>query len=296
MARVTRFRGDSGNVVVAHEDITERKQAKVRLQLAASVFSHAREGIMITDPDSAIIDVNDAFTAITGYSREDAVGQTPRLLQSGRQAPDYYAAMWKALNETGHWSGEVWNRRKSGELYAAMQTVSAVSDADGKTQNYVALFTDITVMKAHQQQLERTAYFDALTGLPNRVLLADRLQQAMLQSHRRRRSLALVFIDLDGFKSVNEFVAVLVDLEQAQDCEPVLMRSLRAAADPVAMDDAILQVTASMGVTVYPQDSVDADSLMRHADQAKYRAKQAGRNRYCRFDPTHFTLPPGRPQ
>lgn len=331
MARVTRFRGDSGNLVVAHEDITERKQAKARLQLAASVFSHAREGIMITDSDSAIVDVNDTFTAITGYSRQDAVGQTPRLLQSGRQAPDYYVAMWKALNETGHWSGEVWNRRKSGELYAAMQTVSAVGDADGKTQNYVALFTDISVMKTYQQQLERTAHFDALTGLPNRVLLADRLQQAMLQSHRRRRSLAVVFIDLDGFKAVNdthghsagdellvglaqhmktalrdgdtlariggdEFVALLVDLEQAQDCEPVLRRLLRAAAEPVAMDDATIQVTASMGVTIYPQDSVDADSLMRHADQAMYRAKQAGRNRYCRFDLTHFTLSLGRSQ
>jgi diguanylate cyclase (GGDEF)-like protein/PAS domain S-box-containing protein len=290
-----------------------------KLQLAASVFTHAREGIMITDARGSIVDVNETFTRITGFSREEALGQNPRMLNSGRQPPEYYAAMWRALLETGHWNGEVWNRRKDGEVYAEMQTVSAVRDAAGNTQNYVALFSDITPMKAHQQQLEHIAHYDALTHLPNRVLLADRLQQAILQSQRRRHSLAVVFLDLDGFKSVNdrhghavgdtllialaqrmkaslregdtlarmggdEFVVILVDLEQAQDCDPVLERLLLAVSAPFESGSAVLQVSASMGVTIYPQDGSDADLLMRHADQAMYAAKQAGKNRYHLFD------------
>ena len=289
-----------------------------QLQLAASVFTHAREGIMITDAKGTIVDVNETFTRITGFSREDALGHNPRMLNSGRQPPEYYAAMWRALLETGQWSGEVWNRRKDGEVYAEMQTVSAVRDADGHTQNYVALFSDITSMKEHQRQLEHIAHFDALTHLPNRVLLADRLQQAIHQSQRRRHSLAVVFLDLDGFKAVNdryghdvgdtllialaqrmkaalregdtlarmggdEFVAILVDLEHARDCDPVLERLLLAASEPFDAGTAALQVSASMGVTIYRQDGSDADLLMRHADHAMYAAKQAGKNRYHLF-------------
>ncbi|MDC8758495.1 EAL domain-containing protein [Janthinobacterium fluminis] len=293
--------------------------AEARLQLAASVFTHAREGIMITDADGIIIEVNDTFTRITGYSHQEALGQTPRILNSGRQPPDYYAAMWRALIDTGHWDGEAWNRRKNGEVHAEMITISAVRDAAGKTQNYVALFTDITPFKEHQRQLEYIAHYDALTGLPNRVLLADRLQHALAQSQRRSQSLALVYLDLDGFKAVNdhhghqigdallvtlsqrmqaalregdtiariggdEFVAVLVDLDRPQDCEPVLERLLRAAADPVQVEQQALRVSASIGVTLYPRDGADADLLMRHADQAMYLAKQAGKNRYHLFD------------
>ena len=290
-----------------------------KLQLAASVFTHAREGIMITDANGTIVDVNETFTRITGFSREEALGQNPRILNSGRQAPEYYAAMWQALQDSGQWSGEVWNRRKDGEVYAEMQTVSAVRDSAGQTQNYVALFSDISLMKAHQQQLEHIAHYDALTHLPNRVLLADRLQHAIRQCQRRRHSLAVVFLDLDGFKAVNdrhghavgdsllialaqrmkaalregdtlarmggdEFVAILVDLEQAQDCSPVLDRLLLAASSPFEVGATVLQVSASMGLTIYPQDGSDADLLIRHADQAMYTAKQAGRNRYHTFD------------
>ena len=302
----------------------DKTKAETRLQLAASVFDHAREGIMITDASGTIIEVNDTFTHITGYSREEALGQNPRILHSGQHGPEFYAAMWQALTQHGHWTGEMWNRRKNGEVYAEMQTVSAVRDADGKVQNYVSLFTDITPMKEHQQQLEHIAHYDALTGLPNRVLLADRLHQAMIQSQRRGLSLAVVYLDLDGFKSVNdqyghdigdkllialalrmktalrdgdtlariggdEFVAVLVDLEHHQDCEPVLSRLLRAAAEPVEMDNAVQQVSASIGVTIYPRDGADADQLMRHADQAMYVAKQTGKNRYHLFDVEHDT-------
>jgi diguanylate cyclase (GGDEF)-like protein/PAS domain S-box-containing protein len=304
-------------------DITERKRAQEKLQLSASVFTHSREGITITDVDGTILDVNDAFVRITGYSREEAVGQNPRIRHSGRQSADFYIAMWKSLNETGQWSGEIWNRRKNGEVYPELLTISAVRDPEGKTLHYVALFTDITPMKAHQTQLEHIAHFDTLTSLPNRVLLADRLQQAMAQSQRRGRSIAVAYLDLDGFKAVNdkhghdvgdgllvvlaqrmkaalrdgdtlariggdEFVAVLVDLVRQQDFEPVLARLLEAAADPVvstvAQGDVVLQVSASMGVTLFPQDGVDADVLLRHADQAMYAAKEAGKNRYHIFD------------
>ncbi len=300
----------------------DNTKAEARLQLAASVFNHAREGIVITDASGTIIEINDTFTHITGYSREEVIGQNPRLLQSGQHGPEFYAAMWKTITQHGHWTGEMWNRRKNGEVYAAMETISAVRDADGKTQKYVSLFTDITPMKEHQQQLEHIAHYDALTGLPNRVLLADRLQQAMIQSQRRGLSLAVAYLDLDGFKSVNdqygheigdkllialalrmktalrdgdtlariggdEFVAVLVDLEHHQDCEPVLSRLLQAAAEPVEMDSAIQQVSASIGVTIYPRDGADADQLMRHADQAMYVAKQTGKNRYHLFDVEH---------
>ncbi len=301
------------------EDISTRKQAEAKLQLAASVFSHAREGIMITDAFSTIVEVNDTFCHVTGYSREEALGKKPSFLHSGRQAQSFYAMMWDELNAKGYWSGEVWNRRKNGQTYAEMLTISAVHDNTGKIQNYVALFTDITSIKEHQQQLELIAHFDMLTGLPNRVLLTDRLQQAMVQCERRSQSLAVLYIDLDGFKAVNdcyghdmgdqlliavskrlkdalregdtlsriggdEFIAVLVDLDQINEFEPVLERLLKAAAKPVTINQFSLQVSASIGITLYPHDKADTDQLLRHADQAMYISKQAGKNRYHVFD------------
>ncbi|MCQ8102798.1 EAL domain-containing protein [Methylomonas sp. SURF-2] len=319
------FRDELGKtlgLIGVARDVTERKQADHKLQLAASVFTHAREGIMIADASGTIIDVNETFSRITGYSREEVVGKNPRILQSGRQDADFYAIMWKALLEKGHWYGEIWNRHKNGKVFAEMITISAVADASGQARNYVALFTDITQMKAHQQELEHIAHYDALTGLPNRVLLTDRLQQAMLQSERRNQSLAVVYLDLDGFKAVNdnydhqigdelliaiarrmkealregdtlariggdEFVAILVDLQQIADCEPVLARLLRAASSPIRLADTEMRLSASIGVTLYPRDNADADQLIRHADQAMYLAKQDGKDRYHLFDIEH---------
>ena len=296
-------------------DISERKQSQAKLLLAASVFDHAGEGIIITDAAGTIVDVNGAFTHITGYLREDAIGQNPRMLNSGRQDAAFYEAMWRSLTEQGHWSGEVWNRRKNGELYAELIAISAVRDGQGSTQHYVALFSDISGIKAHQSQLEHIAHFDALTNLPNRVLLADRLQQAMAQAQRRRQQLAVVYLDLDGFKAVNdhhghqtgdqmlitlaqrmkevlregdtlarmggdEFVAVLIDLQDTSTCVPLLGRLLAAAAEPVQTSELSMQVSASLGVTLYPQaHDIDADQLLRQADQAMYQAKLAGKNR-----------------
>ena len=309
---------DEGTIWI-FEDITAQKDVETRLRLAANVFTHAREGIMITDAAGSIVDVNETFCAITGYTRDEVLGQNPRMLKSGVQSADFYASIWKSLLEKDHWYGEIWNRRKNGEVFAEMQTISAIRDAQGVTQHYLSLFSDITPLKMHEQELERIAHYDALTRLPNRVLLADRLRQGLLQSQRHNHSLAVVFLDLDGFKTVNdlyghaagdrllieisqrmkgalregdtlsriggdEFVAILSDLEKVQNCEPVLARMLQAASAPVVHDGHILQVSASMGVTLYPQDGEDADLLMRHADQAMYTAKQAGKNRYHMFD------------
>ena len=301
-------------------DISERRLAEDRLQLFASVFTHSREGIMITAADGAIIEVNQAFARITGYARAEVLGKNPRVLSSGRQDAAFYAAMWRDLAQQGHWQGEVWNRRKSGEVYATMQTVSAVRDRRGVTQQYLALFSDITALKEQQEQLERIAHFDVLTGLPNRSLLADRLHQSMAQAQRRNQSLAVAFLDLDGFKAVNdqhghgagdqllialaahmkqalregdtlarlggdEFVAVLLDLSDVESSLPTLARLLAAAAQVVPIGALELQVSASIGVTFYPQrEDVDADQLLRQADQAMYQAKLAGKNRYHVFD------------
>jgi diguanylate cyclase (GGDEF)-like protein/PAS domain S-box-containing protein len=186
------------------QDITERKRKEEKIRLAASVFTHAREGITIANADGIIIDVNEAFTRITGYGREEVIGQNPRILQSGRQDRAFYESMWRDLTGPGHWSSEIWNKRKNGEVYAELLTISAVRDAQGNTQNYVALFSDITGIKEQQSQLEHIAHFDALTNLPNRRMLEDRLNQAMATSKRNGLYGALMFLDLDNFKPLND--------------------------------------------------------------------------------------------
>ena len=306
--------------VFSFTDISENKARESRLKLAASVFSHAHEGIVITDAEGNIVDVNTTFSRITGYTREEAVGQNPRFLKSGRQSEDFYRAMWSELVARGHWEGEVWNRHKNGRLYAERLSITAVQDVIDASLHYVALISDITELKEHQQRLERMAHYDALTGVPNRVLLADRLNLAIAQARRHKRGLALVYLDIDGFKEVNdihghetgdqllitlahrlrdalregdtlarlggdEFVAVLTDLGGRDECELILTRLLNAAATPIDVRQNTFQLSASLGVTLFPQDGGDADTLLRHADQAMYQAKQAGKNRYHLFDP-----------
>ena len=303
-------------------DVTARKKAEESQKLAASVFTHAREGITITNAAGTIIDVNETFCKITGYAREEVLGKNPRILKSGRQGSEFYKAMWTSLLNNRYWRGEIWNQRKNGELFAEHLTISAVCDDRDHVQHYVALFTDITHIKEHQHQLEHMAYYDVLTGLPNRTLLSDRLRHAMRLNDRRERSVAVAYLDLDDFKIINdthghaagdeflvkltermksalrdgdtlarlggdEFVAVLVDIEKLEDCEPVLSRLLTAATEIVFVDDKALNVSASIGVTLYPQDGVDADQLLRHADQAMYTAKQLGKNQYHLFDVHH---------
>ncbi len=300
-------------------DITERKLAEEKLLLAATVFEHAREGIVITDAAGRIVEVNETFSHITGYARAEALGRAARMLRSTKHRPEFYTALWRDLISSGYWSGEVWMEAQAGQVFAAMLTVSAVKDGLGRTQNLVALFTDITQSKAQQRQLERIAHFDALTGLPNRVLLAEQLLKSIAQCGARELSLAVAYLDLDGFKAINdrhghsvgdalliavstrmkavlregdilariggdEFVAVLSRLDQPRDCEQALARLLEAASEPVTVGELSLKVSASIGVASFPQDGTDPDRLMRHADQAMYLAKQAGKNRFHRFD------------
>lgn len=313
-----------------HQNINARKLAEERLKLAASVFTHAREGIVMMTADGTIIDINDAFTQITGYSREEALGRDPQLWRSDHHPEDFYTTLWRRLIDQGCWSGELWNRRKNGEAYAALLTISAVYDDQGQVLHYVALFTDITQLKEHQHRLEHLAHYDALTTLPNRTLLAHQLQQAMVQAHRTGRQVAVVYLDLDGFKAINdrhghqagdqllivqalrirqllragdtlarlggdEFVAVLVDLPDRTTTEALLARLLQVVNDPVRVLEVEYQVTVSLGVTFYPQvEEVDADQLLRQADQAMYQAKLAGKNRYHCFDTEHDRSARGR--
>ena len=300
--------------------MSEQNQMTEQLRVTARVFSHMREAVVITDALGTILEINAAFTAIAGYTREDVLGKTPRLLRSDSHNPAFYAAMWQELLTQGYWSGEIWNRNKRGEIYPARLTISALYDTQGWAHRYIGLFSDLQVQKSYEQHLEHVAYHDALTGLPNRVLLSDRLLQGMAQVERRGQCLALIYLDLDEFKAVNdthghdvgdrllialahrlgrvmrqgdtlarlggdEFIAVLMDLDDEEESAPLLGRLLDAASQPVQLGEAVLRVSASLGVTHYPQaKDVNADQLIRQADQAMYQAKLAGKNRFHYFD------------
>ena len=295
-------------------------QGREKLELAASVFTHALEGIFIADSHQVIVDVNAAFTRITGFTKADCLGQAVTLLKSDRQSADFFLDQQRSIDEQGFWLGELWIQKRNGDDFAALQTTSVVRDAAGRVQYYVSFLSDITERKEHENQLEHIAHFDSLTNLPNRVLLADRMQQAMVQVRRRQKHLAVVYLDLDGFKSINdhhghdagdevlivmatrmkqalregdtlariggdEFVAILLDLESQEAAMPLLTRLLEAAATSVQLSDVTLNVSASLGVTFYPQaQEMDADQLLRQSDQAMYLAKVAGKNRYQVFD------------
>ncbi len=310
--------------VAAFHDITERKKAEADLHIAATAFE-AQEGMVVTDDNGVILRVNSAFTQITGYTAEEAVGQNPRILKSDRHDENFYAAMWKNLNDTGVWEGEIWNRRKNGEIYPELLIITAVKDQNGILTNYVATFNDITEIKAAEEEINNLAFFDPLTRLPNRRLLIDRLQQALASSARNGREGALLFIDLDNFKTLNDtlghdigdqllqqvarrlescvregdtvarlggddFVVMLEDLSE---------QAFEAAAQTEAVGDKILSTlnqsyqlatheyhcSTSIGVVLFNDHEQEIDELMKQADIAMYQAKKAGRNTLRFFDP-----------
>jgi diguanylate cyclase (GGDEF)-like protein/PAS domain S-box-containing protein len=298
---------------------TERKRLLQKIKRAATIFNHSHQSIMITDGDATITEVNSSFNQITGYDSKDVIGKNSRMLKSGDESSAFLAEMWDTLLSKDHWHGEIWYRRKNGDIYPAKTTITAMENADGVVDHYVSLSTDTSSIKVLQGQLKHLTHFDALTNLPNRVLLADRLSQGKEQCKLNNRTLAIAFMDLDGFKEVNEnhghqvgdelliavsqrmkaalregdtlaryggdeFIAVMVNLEKNEDSETVLKRLLKATADTVISGDTEMQVSASIGVAFYPQDGIEADPLIRHANQAMYNAKQAGKNRYCLFD------------
>lgn len=302
-----------------HQDITARKKIEEKLMLSARVFSDTYEGIIITDAENIIIDVNPAYCDITGYDREDVIGKKPDILNSGKQSSAFYDDMWHELQQYGHWQGEVWNRKKSGELYVELLTISKLLDDHGQVINYIGVFTDITDRKQQQEKLSLMAHYDLLTGLPNRALFTDRFHQAIAHSKRTKAQLAVCFLDLDNFKPVNdnygheigdqlliqvaarikaslreedtvsrqggdEFAFLLNDIESYEHCEQTLERLHRSLAVPYIIDGYAHNISASTGVTLFPTDNGDIDTLLRHADQAMYQSKQAGRNRYQLFD------------
>ncbi|QJC56165.1 putative signaling protein [Polaromonas vacuolata] len=309
--------------------LANEELSKSRLQRAASVFSNASEGILITDLTGCLIDVNDAFTVITGYSRDEALGKKNCVLKSGHHDSAFYAAMWRDITTHGHWSGEVWNQHKNGQVYAHAMNINAVLDEAGVTQHYVALFSDISASKLHQSELEYIAHYDALTGLPNRLLLRQELRLAIDNCRQNQQMLAVLYLDLDNLKTINdtygyengdavllavsanlksvlregdilaraggdEFVAVLMGQTQTDDYFSSIQGLLAAVALPIKLATGMavgavqtpsaLHMSASIGVSFFPQDDVDADTLARHAYQAMSMAKQAGKNCYRLFD------------
>ena len=294
-------------------DISERIQAERGLREAATVFESTAEAIMITDTNGVIRRINQAFTNMTGYTAEESLGQTPRILKSGRQDNLFYKNMWERLIAQGRWEGEVWNKRKNGDIFPVWQIISTVRDEQGRSVGYVALFIDITRKKHDEDEIAYRANYDALTGLPNRNLLAERLGQALKQARREGSRVAVMFVDLDFFKQVNdtlghavgdhllqlvaermrmcvretdtiarlggdEFVILLMDIDEISPASIVAEKLIAQMVEAFTIEGNEIHIGASIGITIFPDDGRDVDTLFRNADLAMYRAKTMGRN------------------
>lgn len=303
-------------------DISERKTAEEAMRLADLVYQNSSEGMTVTDANGVILSINPAFTRITGYAAEEVIGKNPRLLKSGLHDSDFYQAMWHALNTVGYWQGEICNRRKNGECYTEWLSINSIFNIDGSVHRRVALFTDITQTKELEHKIWHQSNFDALTGLPNRPMFYDRLGHEMLKALRHGKSIALLLLDLDHFKEINdtlghhygdkllqetalrlghciresdtiarlggdEFTIILNDLGDSRHAERVSKEILRQlAASFKLMNDDSTFISASIGISLFPEDATEIDQLLVKADQAMYAAKAQGRNRYCYFAPT----------
>jgi diguanylate cyclase (GGDEF)-like protein/PAS domain S-box-containing protein len=294
------------------------------LQLAERVIESSFEGIVITDENVRIEFVNPAFTQLTGYTREEVIGRTPQILSSGRHDAQFYQRMWQSLKNHGYWRGEIWNRRKSGELYLELLTITAISDDNNRVTHYAALFTDITQDRHNEEQIRQLAYYDALTGVPNRRLLEDRLDHAIRHAHRTGLLLAVIFIDLDEFKKVNdslghsvgdelllqftnrvrgclreddtlarlggdEFIVLLPEMANTEHVLAVADRIIDTGSRPYEVQGHTLNVGCSLGISLYPDDGKTVGELINGADVAMYRSKRDGRNRYHLFSPKVHT-------
>lgn len=314
--------GKPSVIISESEDITRKKHADDQLRIAARVFENAGEAIVITDAQGFIQSINEAFTRITGYEVEDAIGHSVgRLLKSGRHSNEFYEKMWSDLNHQGYWQGEIWNKRKNGEVYPEWLNINRVDSSTGDVDCYVAVFSDITNLKDSQRKVEFLATHDTLTNLPNRNLFQDRIEYAIAQARRRQSCLALLFIDLDNFKSINdtlghhagdellieaadrlrsvvrdvdtvarlggdEFTVILTDCE-VDKAELISVRILNEMNRSFLIQGRKAFVSASIGVAFYPQDAEDSSNLIKAADTAMYRAKEDGRNRLQLFKAEH---------
>ncbi|NLJ63245.1 MAG: EAL domain-containing protein [Alcaligenaceae bacterium] len=314
------FLGDRDLIVLFVLDISLRKRSESSAQLAALVYENTSEGMVITDANGVVIDVNPAFTEITGYTLSDIVGRSMNLISSGRQSPHFYKKMWKQLQETGRWQGELWNRRKNGEEYAERLTISTCYNEDGSVSRRIGLFFDITDHKQREEEFWRQANHDHLTGLPNRQMFQHRLQEAMKLARKYEKEFALIFLDLDLFKDVNdtlghdvgnlllkeasqrllscvrdtdtvariggdEFTVIVTDVPNQTVVQRICEDILKKIAQPYLLGENTATVSASIGVTMYPEDAKDAGELLKNADMAMYAAKDCGRNQYCFFLP-----------
>lgn len=303
-------------VIAAMHDITQRRAAEQRQRLTQQVFDITAESILITDAQEHIVDMNDALCELTGYSRTELLGKRPAMLGSGRHEADFYQTLHEKLNSHGHWQGEMWNRHKNGHVYPSLTTISAVKDGKNVVTNYVAVYSDISGIKEDQQRLEVMAHFDPLTGLPNRMLLQDRLRSARARAHRYNMLMAVMYIDLDGFKAVNdtlghdagdkvliraaealrasvreddsiarlggdEFVVLFNGIDQIEHVASLARRLITNLAMSVDHTPAPLNVSASVGVAVYPSDAESEAQLLKVADIAMYEAKRRGKNCHC---------------
>lgn len=299
-------------------DISEQKYAERELRLAARVFESTGDGVMIADRQNHILNVNEAFQAITGYSLDEVQGRDPKVLKSGRHKEDFYQAMWQSIDSSGQWQGEIWDRHRDGHLFPVWMTINAILDEHGELSNYVGIFRDISQVKQTEQDLWHSAHHDPLTGLPNRSLMYARLQLALSQADRDKRMLAFLLIDLDGFKAVNdhlghdagdqvllhvakamngvvresdtvaryagdEFTVLLKGLHSGEEAGQVAEKLLEAIGQPLEYGGETVQVGASIGVALYPANADTAEALIAKADQAMYRAKRGGKNRFHYF-------------
>lgn len=292
-----------------------KHKAEEELRMATMVFENAMDGMTVTDAKGTILAVNNAFTKITGYTPEEAVGKNPRILKSGRQDVEFYKGFWDTLIAKGKWEGEIWNRRKNGEIYPEWTVISAVRNKQGNTTHYIGVARDTTERIRYEEKIKYQAYHDTLTGLPNRLLFYDRLSVALSNAKRNKGILAVIFLDIDGFKPINdnfghdvgdillqsitkrlincirqgdtvariggdEFTLILPQVTQKEEVDEIAQRLIDTLKEPYLINKNNLYITASVGISFYPDDGEDMQTLMKKADIAMYSAKEKGKNNY----------------
>lgn len=315
------WRDSSGRIkgtMLIGDDVTALRHEEEETSLYVKAFEATEHAIVVTNALGTILSVNQAFIQLTGYSREEALGNNPRILQSGRHDAAFYKTLWNTVLTTGHWHGDVWDRRKDGGIYPKFLSISAIKNASKKLTNFIGIFYDNSERKTVEERLDHLAHFDALTGLPNRSLLLDRLEQAVERSIRLGTKVALLYLDLDHFKLINdslghsagdellkavaqraktcvrgvdtvarlggdEFVVLVPDLQPSDDITTVANKLLEALTPPYAIGADTATCTPSIGISIYPDDSASVDELMKHADTAMYQVKQSGRGQYKFF-------------
>ncbi|RDE24957.1 EAL domain-containing protein [Motiliproteus coralliicola] len=320
---VDQYRTQDGGTLIIRRDITERVRNEERLRLAATVFENTQEGIIIADPSQAIVAVNPAFVSLTGYTESDVLGKTPRILSSGRHDKAFYDELKHCLIRDGYWSGEIWNKRKSGEVFPEWLSITQVHDETGQLLNYVAVFSDISVVKESEQRLEYLAHHDPLTELPNRLLFMAKLDQALKRIKREHHAVAVMFLDLDHFKHVNdslghaagdrllvdvakrlreglreqdtiariggdEFTVLAEDLDDRYAVDQVVSKILAQFEEPFLLEGRWFHLSASVGISIAPENGTEGSTLLRNADTALYKVKEQGRNGY-RYYSAEFT-------